>query len=102
MVTNFSLFFWQPHHKIKIWSQTPLFLAKYLAISIFGHLFLSIFENPKILCSKIFGKKNKLGKGLKERENKPALSILIIYIIFQFKEKIENKNNILNAITIIR
>jgi hypothetical protein len=38
---------------------------------VFGHFdfwtfFLSIFENPKILCSKIFGKKNKLGKELKE------------------------------------
>jgi len=40
---------------------------------VFGHFnfwtfFLSIFEIPKILCSKNIGKKNKLGKGLKEME----------------------------------
>jgi hypothetical protein len=42
---------------------------------------LSIFEIPKILCSKIFGKKNKLGKGLKEK----AISGEI-YISKQLKE----------------
>jgi hypothetical protein len=53
---------------------------------VFGHFnfwtfFLSIFENPKILCSKNIEKhekNNKLEKGLKERN--------IIYFPKQFKE----------------
>ena len=42
------------------------FLSKVFGVFDFWTFFLSIFEIPKILCPKIFGKKNKLGKQLKE------------------------------------
>jgi len=45
------------------------FLGKVFGLFDFWTFFLSIFENPKILCSKNIGKKNKLGKGLKEKYN---------------------------------
>jgi hypothetical protein len=41
-------------------------LARLFRIFDFWTFFLSIFENPKILCSKNIGKKNKLGKVLKD------------------------------------
>jgi len=47
----------------------PLFLARLFRIFDFWTFFLSIFENPKILCSKNIEKRekyNKSEKGLKE------------------------------------
>jgi len=63
---------------------------------------LSIFENPKILCSKKIGKKNKLEKGLKDPENHLFKYFRIYILFFNLKKKNENKNNTLHAITILR
>ena len=74
---------------------------------VFGHFdfwtfFLSIFENPKILCSKKYEKrekKNKLEKGLKEKSSKAGPKYIFqnnlknppkIYISKQLKEPTQN------------